>query len=75
MWDIGQLVNVGKDLSQSDNWMCVESDGSKECVFSFRGRGHFRSYTCTLGFRRVVGSLTITGYAREVCAWANMFKL
>jgi len=22
MWDIVQVVNVGKDWSQSDNWMC-----------------------------------------------------
>ena len=54
---------------------CVVFDGSEERVFSFRRSGLVRSYTCTLGFRGVVGSITITRYAREGCAYTKGFKL
>jgi len=54
---------------------CVEFGGSEERVFSFRRRGRVRSYTCTLGFRGVVGLLTITRYAREGYAYTKGFKL
>ena len=53
----------------------VEFGGSEESVFSFRRRGRVRSYTCTLGFRGVVGSFTITRYAREGCAYTKGFKV
>jgi len=65
------LVKIGVNLIIR----CVEFGGSEELVFSFRRRGRVRSYTSTLGFRGVVGSLTISQYAREGCAYTKGFKL
>ena len=55
--------------------MRVKSGSSEEGAYSFRGRGHGRSYTCTLGFRDVVGLLTITQDGRQGCAKINGFKI
>jgi len=55
--------------------MRFESGGSKEGGYSFCGRGHVRSYTCTLGCRGLVGLLTITRDRREGCAKRKMFKI
>ena len=64
------MVKIGVNLIIG----CVEFGGSEELVFSLPRRGRVRSYTDTLRSRGVVGSLSITRYAREGCAYTKGFK-